>query len=264
MAAPAATAARPTSWTAGHNWILFLTIVAFVAVPFVSRGFSRLPIWGAIASLLLLFVLVAGHGYNGLLRGALVDSQNRISLSRLQLVVWTVLVLSAYTAMSLWNLGQGDSDPLSIAIPQDVWVLLGISTTSLVGTGLIQSNKKNEPTNQTELARNADLLDIDPAKVTAQGQLVAKKSPKDASWADLFEGEETGNWATLDIAKIQMFFFTLVLVLAYAVALAAKFNGTEATLHGFPPFSDSMLALLAISHAGYLANKAVPHTPRTP
>jgi hypothetical protein len=85
-----------------------------------------------------------------------------------------------------------------------------------------------------------------------------------ARWSDLFSGEETANASVLDMAKIQMFFFTLVIVVAYCSALGSMFldslgaNGSP--ISTFPSIHPSMVILLGISHTGYLTNKAVPHS----
>jgi hypothetical protein len=84
--------------------------------------------------------------------------------------------------------------------------------------------------------------------------------------ADLFKGEEIGNAAHLDLGKIQMFYFTLILVLTYAVMLGAMFSHiTQHTsptgmISGLPSLPDGMVALLGISNGGYLGNKVIPHT----
>ena len=90
--------------------------------------------------------------------------------------------------------------------------------------------------------------------------IAVNASPNDASWSDLFKGDEVGNFAYMDIAKVQMFFFTLVLVAIYGVALANLIYNHKDS-QNFPDFDSSMTALLAISHSGYLVSKAVPHTP---
>ena len=48
--------------------------------------------------------------------------------------------------------------------------------------------------------------------------VVFNKSFKDARWGDLLKGEEVGNAAVIDIGKIQMFFFTFIIVITYASA----------------------------------------------
>ena len=87
-----------------------------------------------------------------------------------------------------------------------------------------------------------------------------------------FRGEEIGNAAHLDVGKIQMFYFAVVLVLAYAVLLGTMFaNITHPSttceiatgmsmICGLPSLPDGMVALLGISNGGYLGNKVIPHT----
>ncbi|MDT4897200.1 MAG: hypothetical protein QOH25_2277 [Acidobacteriota bacterium] len=218
---------------------------------------------------LALFATIAGRGITGLWRGVLIDERNKMSLSRLQLALWTILILSSFLTAALINTHKGQpDDPLSIIIPEALWGLMGISTASLIGSSLIKSPKKDAPTNDEEKNKTLDLLKtqgVDTSKVDVQGQIIVNQNPEDASWVDLFKGDEVGNAAHLDLGKIQMFFFTLVVWFAYAVVLAQKFQNVPSTgIPAFPDLSTGMLALLGISHAGYLANKAVPHTPQQP
>lgn len=224
--------------------------------------------WLIIMVSLAVFTTIAGRGITGLWRGVLIDESNKMSLSRLQLSLWTILLLSSFLTAALINIHKGIADPLSIAIPATLWGLMGISTASLIGSPLIKSTKKDAPTNDEEKNKTLDLLKtqgVDTSKVDAQGQIVVNQNPEDASWVDLFKGDEVGNAAHLDLGKIQMFFFTLIVGFAYAVVLAQSFqNSTPKGILDFPDLSAGMLALLGISHAGYLANKAVPHTPQQP
>jgi hypothetical protein len=54
-----------------------------------------------------------------------------------------------------------------------------------------------------------------------------------------------------------MFYFTIILVIAYGVAIGTMFLSEASVIASLPPFNSSMLALIGISHAGYLSNKAV-------
>lgn len=65
----------------------------------------------------------------------------------------------------------------------------------------------------------------------------------------------------LEVGKVQMFFFTLLVVFAYGRAIAAGFENAGEVISSLPDFSAGILALLAISHAGYLANKNVSIEP---
>ena len=57
-----------------------------------------------------------------------------------------------------------------------------------------------------------------------------------------------------------MFYFTIVLVLAYAVALGMAFASSFARISKLPAVDSVWVALLGISHAGYLTHKAIPHS----
>jgi len=228
-------------------------------------------------ALLTAFVMIAGHGTVGLWRGVLVDERNRMSLSRLQLVLWTIVVLSGFLTAALWNIAKGVGSPLSIAVSEQLWMLLGISTTSLVASPLILSTKKQEPppstvTPEAEAAKAQEANStmnalaaqgLPPDSVTTQGNVVVWKWPSDARIADLFQGDEIGNAGHLDLGKVQMLFFTVILVFAYTVTLAHWFWKPDGAISSLPTLDPGMTALLAISHGGYLANKAVPHSAPT-
>jgi hypothetical protein len=222
---------------------------------------------------LTLFTLLTGHGVVGLWRGLLIDERNKLSLSCLQMTLWTVVVLSGFLTAALWNVAhahEGDH-PLAIALLQELWLLMGISTSSLVASPLILSTKKMDPADgpnalrlKTSEERMKDLMaqqNVPRDAIETQGRAVYWRWPGDSRLADLFQGDETGNQAHLDLGKLQMFLFTLVLVFAYGVALAHGFSRADALITHFPALDPSMVALLCISHAGYLTYKTVPHTP---
>ncbi|MDQ3818692.1 MAG: hypothetical protein M3362_13575 [Acidobacteriota bacterium] len=257
-----------------HPYLYGLVLLAIILVvgligwrfP-VNAPNQIIEVWLVNMLLLALFAVIAGRGITGVWRGVLIDERNKMSLSRLQLALWTILLLSGFLVAALINIHRGQSDPLSIALHPTLWALMGISTTSLVGSPLIKSTKKDAPTNQEEKDKTFKLLEsqgVDTTKVDAQGQIIVNNSPEEASWADLFKGDEVGNAAFLDLGKIQMFYFTLIVWFAYAVALASYLKSITGKLTAFPDVDPGMLALLGISHAGYLMNKAVPHTQQQP
>lgn len=96
-----------------------------------------------------------------------------------------------------------------------------------------------------------------------QGTLYSNPSINDAAFSDMFEGDEVGNAAYLDLAKVQMFYFTIIIVLTYMVQLwseMGKLNGSAQLVTKLPELSQGMIALLGISHAGHLAGKGVDRT----
>ena len=254
-------------WTGKHTFLLLLIIIAILPVGLLSPSTYRLYVWLVFLILLTVFAVIAGHGVTGMWRGLLIDERNKMSLSRLQMILWTVLILSGFLTVALANIVAGVENPLSISIPEELWLLMGISTASLVGSPLILSTKKVKEPKEEEQDQTINSMaaeeGVSPenlkSKVTNKGQVIVNKDPKDARLSDLFKGEETGNAAQLDLGKIQMFYFTLILVLAYAVALGDLLCGTGKIVE-FPVLSSSMVALLGISHAGYLTNKAIPHS----
>jgi hypothetical protein len=239
-----------------------------------ALGGTQRPLVAFLTTLLLmaLFTTITGHGVVGLWRGLLIDERNKLSLSRLQLTLWTIVVLSGFLTAALWNVGNNGINPLAIGIPQQLWLLMGISTTTLVASPLILSTKKTEPMDTRGPAQNARVAEktrmeadmkqqnMRPGAIGTQGKVVIWMWPEDSRLADLFQGDEIGNQAKLDLGKVQMFFFTLVLVFTYIVMLAHMFSQANAIITEFPSFDQSMVALLGISHAGYLTNKAVPHS----
>jgi hypothetical protein len=59
-----------------------------------------------------------------------------------------------------------------------------------------------------------------------------------------------------------MFYFTIIIVVTYAAALASLLADNPGKISVFPAVSESAAALLGISHATYLAGKTVPRTPK--
>ncbi|HEU5226862.1 MAG TPA: hypothetical protein VFU49_03545 [Ktedonobacteraceae bacterium] len=267
-ASPHALASRQPKWTIWHTLGILLTLIATgIAGWFIP---SRLMAWLAILLLLTFFIALAANGVTGNWRGALIDNRNRISLSRFQMLLWTILILSAYLAATLANMKvtpdlTGTGNLFSVAIPSGLWLLMGIATTSLVAAPLILSTKTTKTPDEQQKDNTLKLLanqhvDVGNDNVIDRGQIIAYATPDNARWADLFTGEEVGNAAQFDLSKIQLFYFTFILILVYGIALATIFAGPGPTIKALPDIDQGILALLGISHAGYLTSKAIPHS----
>ncbi|MDH3603112.1 MAG: hypothetical protein OEU26_26155 [Candidatus Tectomicrobia bacterium] len=251
-------------WTGWMTLSLFGIVVAMVLVVLLTPPHERLWAWLGTMLLFACFSAVVGYGGTGLWRGLLIDERNRVSLTRLQFILWTIVVLSGYLIAAVSNIRAGVSTPLAITIPEHLWVLMGISTTSFIASPLIRSTKTRRAADPAEvertkaqLARQLGVATVD-GHVDTQGQLLVSPTPKAARWVDVFMGEETGNGAHLDLAKVQMFYVTLISVLIYAVTLGMTFNATSEAITTLPPLGASMVTLLAMSHTGYLTHKAMP------
>lgn len=96
----------------------------------------------------------------------------------------------------------------------------------------------------------------------AVGELHTRPTAADARWNDMLRGDTIANYQYADLGKIQMFFFTIVLVFSYAALLwsimsmpmAESILQIAPTLR-LPGFSESLVLILGISHGGYLVTK---------
>ena len=91
-----------------------------------------------------------------------------------------------------------------------------------------------------------------------------REAAQKAKFSDLFQGVEVGNHNFIDMSRVQMFFFTMVIIIAYAAQVNTLLHDPAALRHPLgvtlPPFSESMNILLGFSHSAYLAIKNVDHT----
>jgi hypothetical protein len=311
-------------WTHKHTAGCMAAVFGIVLIALV--GAPSVISWFLYMILIATFTFIAADGITDSKVGILIDERNRMSLSRLQMALWSLLIISAFLAAAVSNTRANAPQPLNIGVPEAVWMLMGISTTALVGSPLILSTKRapaGGAASQTSAPHptSSPLLNLttpgptstatvgstippvpprpelplsvasvlqaqgeNPRLMYLDGSLVIRHSILDARWADLFKGDEAGDVATLDLAKIQMFFFTIVLVLAYAIGLGAKFMAIDAArrdpatesvatspaLPGkpappdrrlfdqFPPLDLGFVTILGISNAGFLGNRAVP------
>ena len=240
------------------NWKLWhsasvLAVTGFFVWMAVWRPWGLYASWIVTMVALTAFTLIVGRGVTGAWKGAFVDDRLRMSLSQLQMIVWTIVIVAALGTMAIARVQVDPSTAMDIQVPETVWMLLGISTTSLVGSPLIKNIKKYTPTNRVKADTLVTAQGTDPAAVTIEGQVVMNTSIHQASLADVFLGETIDNFTRLDVGKMQMFFFTVVLVLAYTTTLAAQMRA--GSLASLPDFGAGMVPLLGISHAGYLMSK---------
>jgi hypothetical protein len=249
-------------------WIIFFPILLW-SLPREPAPGSKLWYWVGTMIVLVVFMFALGYRIkDGRLLGVLIDERNKMTLSRLQLIIWTVVILSGYATAALWNLFAANApDPLAVQWPEELWWLLGISTTSLVGSPLILQTKKQQVPNTTQEETYQQRLSDQPQNGADQvgsppnlGNLAVNPTPRQASLADMFRGDEIGNEASVDISKIQLFFFTILIVIAYGTGLGDLFLTTTGAVEAFPALSESILVLLGISHAGYLGYKGVSHS----
>jgi len=227
--------------------------------------------WIVTALLVLVAEIMVGVLCRHHALGILIDNRNKYSLSRLQIVLWTTVLVSALFAI-LFELRH-----TSIYVPPEVWALLGISAGTAAGAIMIKDIKAHkEPTPQAAAKQIAAGPGPGMDATPPIGVLATASKPR---FSDLFLGEELADEKYVDISKVQMFFFTLVAIIGYVFALASwnvippdgeleKVFPDAATLKAsyaafLPPLSAALVTIIGISHVGYLTVKASPKTPTT-
>ena len=244
--------------------LLTLFMIAAMAVTALFLPARIGLVWAWLINLVLMFVIM---GIIGLTVGRrfwaiFVDNRNMVSLSRFQVVIWTLVILSAFWTSALGRVADSTvnpekyicsdpavpcSTPADLNLPAEVWALMGISMTSSVAATLIKENKGQEAvTFEGDPERNRGALAIRPPAETPQ-------------FADMFHTETAGSKVFVDMSKVQNFFFTIVAVLTYATALGGAMIVAKdiSTFQQFPILSDGLIGILGISHAGYLTSKVV-------
>lgn len=247
----------------------------------ISDRVSVVPYF--FASILGLLLLFAGLGLGtcGKPTGIAISKQNRLSLSLLQVVLWTVIILSAYATFCAFNVGamgatwlvKAPADPTKTVslFPQLepwAWGVMGIVIASPSLSALIKGSKQDT---------GDDGDDDDAGQTTSPlnlklGQLSRNMSPTQASFLDIFMGEDTANAAQLDISRAQNVIITSLLLFTFtgwliqlmgsiemSAVLSAFVEGTP-ILSKFPEPGSTFAALLALTHATYLAGKWKPKT----
>jgi hypothetical protein len=177
-------------------------------------------------------------------------------------VAWLIVLLGGYFVAAIWKVTQGTAFP---TMQSDLFALLGIVSISPVISNVIVDNKKNQ--SPRSAAAPAAPAVAPPEQLTAGddpqqiGVMDANKSPYEASWSDLYLGEEVANRYVVDISRLQKLIITVILVFAYAVSLWRLFGQQPAPIAlNMPEVGRDFLALLGISHGAYLASKTTTKT----
>ena len=170
------------------------------------------------------------------------------------------------------TLDTGSADGLSVAlnifIPPELLVIMGISIASGAAAPAILSLKSlTSAPSRSALDTAATRVGAD---VHAVGKVFVRSDRCPPLFQDLFQSDDAVAAGTVDISKVQQFAVTLILWGVYLAMLLRLFYagasgeipaGVKPGTTVLPQLSETFIYLLAISHAGYLAYKAVPVPP---
>ena len=245
------------------------------------------PMAGLMAAIAILGIAL-GLGTTGNVFGVWISPQNRVSLARAQVSLWTLVVFGAYAAIALFNSGmlaeliqaaqQNGNQPSLLetlvtfpTMPAAILTALGIAVASPMLSALIKGDVGSIAT---------DLADDDHAKdnsgvgrfmdqVKGDGSnLEVRDGPAKASLADVFLGETKDSKNRVDVSRLQNVLITLILVCGYGTLLldmardiapetiVGALNGSKSLFPSLPSPGAVFTSLLAASHGTYLVSKA--------
>ena len=144
------------------------------------------------------------------------SEDNRYSLSRFQIYVWTVWIVIAFCAVAFYT-GALPS------VPDNVAVLMGINgLTTVLSTAI-----------------------TDPKKI--------KSKQTDGERPSFYEDIFLDKNQTLDLPRTQMFIWTLVILATHVIVFCNAYrNGTPS----IPDVNTGLLILMGVSNGAYLGVKA--------
>jgi hypothetical protein len=206
--------------------------------------------------------------------GILTSGTNRYSLSRLQMFLWTWLILSAVSAAALvraFQFGGGDlATAFSIEIHNDLYVVMGVAFFTGAASPALIALKAQGASDPVQ--RDLAALRLN-ENVAARGRVATRPTSQPPRLSDLVEGDELASAGVVDLSKVQQLMLTVTLVGVYAAMLFGLFVGDQfftplakpsATKTVLPLLNDDMVKLMVLSHAGYLGYKAAPKPPAAP
>ena len=254
-------------------WLL-LWLVALIILPwwhpFVPSVLRILVFLGTIVGTAFFFVGVGlsvaedpfGIFWSGL---------NRYSLSRLQMALWTLLIVSALIAVAVvraWGASPGVVAPgtvataLAVKIPGELLAAMGISYfTGFAAPAALALNARSGTSTPDQIALASRRLG---EPIYATGRVIHRPLSADAKMADLVQGDDVATAGTVDLSKVQQLLITLLLLGVYFAMLVGLFyaGGGDKTWVSdstqLPALSPDFISLMALSHAGYLAYKVAP------
>lgn len=198
-------------------------------------------IWPAGATLVVCFAILCGRSVEFGPLSILFDERGRCSLTRLQVLSWTTVVFSLIASVALLRVLAGAPDALGFEIADELLIVLGIS----LGSGVVAAAVKS--------AQDATFS----AQIAA-GIPDDEREPSSPKWRQLVLVEAgAGADQVVDVAKFQNLLITIVVVASYC-AYVLRSLGSETIVVALPGFSETVLLLVGISHAGYLAGKLAP------
>jgi hypothetical protein len=201
-----------------------------------------------------------------------VGADGRLSLSKLQFYIWTIVLVYCYSLLALFRLTVASAPQCildtamqlgSLNVPANVWIVLGLSSATLIGAkGITSAQMRSNLISKTRVEPRIRLSDL--------------------VWDD------TSN--SFSLSRLQMLVWTIVAVSIYVITAYLSIKGQNAIyqhllsaspfppvstdfmnrlaaypgLHfvqGLPDVDNTLLVLMGLSQATYIGNKLTISTP---
>lgn len=141
------------------------------------------------------------------------SDDNRFSLSRLQFWLWFVVVIISWGAIS-WATRR------LYAVPDNLYILMGVNVAATVASSAITAAKGTFP-----------------------------RAGKPNFFRDIFMDSKK----TLDLPRVQMFVWTLIILVGYVAVVIEHYRQALPSLPNIP---EGLIVLMGLSHGAYLGAKA--------
>lgn len=187
---------------------------------------------GAFLVLALVAWLSTRRPGTGVAFGVLIDGRGRLSLSQLQMTLWTLVVLSLLIAVFVARLLEGVDDPMGVDIPGELLTAMGISLGSGAVAGAIKAGK-----------------DVRGVEIKEKG------TPHLHQLYYVEEGKTTLDF--VDVTRFQNLWLTFIVLTGYIIT-AWTYIGAHpevASLTALPGLDGTLVTLFGISHAAYIGGK---------
>ena len=245
------------------RWIPWALLFLFSLATLFLPAFGRLPhaatltlVSGNLA--IILFVVAIGRSIGASWVRFLIDGRNLISLSRLQMWLWTMLGFGALFAACSCRFWSG-LPLLDVTLPGELIAAMGISYASAAAAPAVLYLKSQTTVSDTVPDGRGE------SGLLSRGGIISRSTRHPAYFRDLVMGDDVTNAGSVDLSKVQQLIVTLLLVGAYFVMLCSLFDagGILAAKAAFPAMDGSFIEFMLMSHGAYLAYKAVTKPPAT-
>jgi hypothetical protein len=167
------------------------------------------------------------------LKKLICGSDNSLSTSKFQLVLWTVVIVFSYLVMfSFLGKAKNFAD---LGLPDNVLIVMGISaTTAIAAKGIAVSNA------------SAAAKAVGTPIVPGAGTVVVSSAAGSA--AGLFQGDD----GMPDLGKVQLMIWTLIGICIY---LTKVHHQLVTQVRIMPDIDQTLMVLMGLGHGAYLGKK---------